>query len=96
MEDPEDPESLKVLRYYNTKLIDFSKTFPNETFRGASHVIRALFSIYRMIDCVSDEETLKTNAIVPLLGFLEQVQVNSELFSVSDFFIGLNSNESLL
>lgn len=71
------------------KLIDLSKAFPNEAFRGLRHVICALLFVYKLMKSVQNERMIETNAVVPLLGFLEQVQLNDELFSVRCVFVGL-------
>lgn len=84
----EADEAIKQLRAYNIILIDLSKAFPNEAFRGVKHVIGSLYYAYKLMNDdpnLNVQFIIQTHSIVPLLGVLETVQVNEELFPVRKF-----------
>ncbi|XP_063709415.1 uncharacterized protein LOC134837948 [Culicoides brevitarsis] len=78
-EDPNDFETQDWLRFLNTKLIDLSKAFPHENFRGTKNIIQALIFAYSMMNCGLNNQIIQTNAVTPCLAVLEQIYLNKEL-----------------
>uniref|UniRef100_A0A336LZM1 CSON012297 protein n=1 Tax=Culicoides sonorensis TaxID=179676 RepID=A0A336LZM1_CULSO len=86
-----------VLRFYNQKLIELSKAYPNELFRGAKIVLQLLFSLQKLLHSVEDKYFLfiHMNGLVPLLSFLQEVQIHDEILPTISQFTQENPSVSV-